>query len=154
LLERQTHRSGKDQVNHPRAGREDHANAVCGALHLVGAVKPSYEPTLVAPFVICKQGIIGHDDYDATGPGWHTSADWGPVGEGPAAVMGDAMSEQISDVAAAEKTLAAFETETVGASTEPTSMALTCRWRSRPQHQSVVFQKSSANVRFTPKSGR
>src|SRR5215472_7156714 len=45
-------------------------------------------------------------------------------------------SEQTNiGVVDAEKMLAAFETETVGASTEPTSMALTCRWRSRPQHQ-------------------
>jgi hypothetical protein len=32
LLERSTHRSGKDSVNHPRNGRDDHANAVCGVL--------------------------------------------------------------------------------------------------------------------------
>jgi hypothetical protein len=32
LLERSTHRSGKDTVNHPRNGRDDHANAVCGVL--------------------------------------------------------------------------------------------------------------------------
>jgi hypothetical protein len=32
LLERHTHRSGKDTVDHPRNGRDDHANAVCGVL--------------------------------------------------------------------------------------------------------------------------
>jgi hypothetical protein len=33
LLERHTHRSGKDTVDHPRGGSDDHANAVCGLLH-------------------------------------------------------------------------------------------------------------------------
>jgi hypothetical protein len=32
LLERHTGRSGKDTVDHPRGGRDDHANAVCGVL--------------------------------------------------------------------------------------------------------------------------
>jgi hypothetical protein len=32
LLERRTHRSGRDSVDHPRNGRDDHANAVCGVL--------------------------------------------------------------------------------------------------------------------------
>jgi hypothetical protein len=32
LLERHTHRSGKDSVDHPRNGRDDHANAVAGVL--------------------------------------------------------------------------------------------------------------------------
>jgi hypothetical protein len=31
LLERQTHRSGKDTVDHGRSGSDDHANALCGA---------------------------------------------------------------------------------------------------------------------------
>ena len=35
LLERHTHRSGKDAVDHPRNGHDDHANAVCGVLHLL-----------------------------------------------------------------------------------------------------------------------
>jgi hypothetical protein len=33
LLERSTHRSGKDTVDHPRHGSDDYANAVCGLLH-------------------------------------------------------------------------------------------------------------------------
>jgi hypothetical protein len=33
LLERHVHRSGKDSVDHPRNGTDDHANAVCGVLH-------------------------------------------------------------------------------------------------------------------------
>jgi hypothetical protein len=32
LLERQTHRGGKDSVDHPRGNHDDHANAVCGVL--------------------------------------------------------------------------------------------------------------------------
>jgi hypothetical protein len=34
LLERRTHRSGKDVVDHGRNGHDDHANALAGALHL------------------------------------------------------------------------------------------------------------------------
>jgi hypothetical protein len=37
LLERRTHRSGRDEVNHPNGGHDDYANAVCGALALLGA---------------------------------------------------------------------------------------------------------------------
>jgi hypothetical protein len=37
LLERQTHRSGRDTVDHPRGAQDDYSNSVCGALHLVGA---------------------------------------------------------------------------------------------------------------------
>jgi hypothetical protein len=33
LLERQTHRGGKESVDHPRSGHDDLANSVCGALH-------------------------------------------------------------------------------------------------------------------------
>jgi hypothetical protein len=35
-LERHTHRSGRDTVDHPKGGRDDHANAVCGVAVLVG----------------------------------------------------------------------------------------------------------------------
>jgi hypothetical protein len=35
LLERRVHRSGRDTVDHPRNGRDDHANAVCGCLRLL-----------------------------------------------------------------------------------------------------------------------
>ena len=34
LLERRTHRRGKDSVDHPRAGSDDHANALFGMLRL------------------------------------------------------------------------------------------------------------------------
>lgn len=36
-LERRTSRSGKDSVDHPPAGRDDHANATCGCLALLAA---------------------------------------------------------------------------------------------------------------------
>jgi hypothetical protein len=32
LLEHHTHRSGKDTIDHPKGGHDDHANAVCGVL--------------------------------------------------------------------------------------------------------------------------
>ena len=35
LLERSPTKMGKDQVTHPRGCHDDHANACCGALHLV-----------------------------------------------------------------------------------------------------------------------
>jgi hypothetical protein len=40
LLERHTHRSGRDTVDHPRNGHDDHANAVCGVLHVLTAKMP------------------------------------------------------------------------------------------------------------------
>jgi hypothetical protein len=33
LLERRTHRSGKDTIDHGKHGSDDYANAVCGVLH-------------------------------------------------------------------------------------------------------------------------
>ena len=35
LLERHTHRSGRDTVDHGKSGSDDHANAVCGCLRLL-----------------------------------------------------------------------------------------------------------------------
>jgi hypothetical protein len=37
LLERHTHRSGRDSVDHPRGGHDDHANSVCGVLSLLAS---------------------------------------------------------------------------------------------------------------------
>jgi hypothetical protein len=51
LLERVTRRSGKDQVTHPKGGRDDFANAVCGALYLVGRIPAVAETPIVSPFV-------------------------------------------------------------------------------------------------------
>lgn len=38
-LERRTSRSGRDSVDHPPGGRDDHANAVCGVLSLLAATQ-------------------------------------------------------------------------------------------------------------------
>jgi hypothetical protein len=43
LLERRTHRSGKDTVDHGVGGSDDYANALFGALHLAASVVP--QPT-------------------------------------------------------------------------------------------------------------
>ena len=43
LLERQTHRGGRDQVDHPKRGSDDFANALCGCA--VRAVNPGYDLT-------------------------------------------------------------------------------------------------------------
>jgi hypothetical protein len=68
LLERQTHRSGKDQINHPRNGRDDHANTVCGALNLVGRIAAYKQPPIVSPAFYSKQlGWIGAGESNATG---------------------------------------------------------------------------------------
>src|SRR6266496_1828137 len=38
----------------------------------------------------------------------------------------------------------------MGALTAPTSMALACRWRSRPQHQKRTFSYGCALYEYTP----
>jgi hypothetical protein len=68
LLERITHRSGKDQVTHPKGGRDDFANAVCGALYLVGRIPAVVEPPIVPPAFYSKQmGWIGAGAENTTG---------------------------------------------------------------------------------------
>jgi hypothetical protein len=53
LLERHTHRSGKDAVDYPRNGHDDHANAVCGVLHLLSKQVVDYnEIPWVAPIIV------------------------------------------------------------------------------------------------------
>jgi hypothetical protein len=44
LLERQTHRGGKESVDHPRGGHDDLANAVCGVLHSL-SLRLGYDTT-------------------------------------------------------------------------------------------------------------
>jgi hypothetical protein len=41
LLERRTHRGGRDVVDHPRNGHDDHARATCGTLWLAQAAAPA-----------------------------------------------------------------------------------------------------------------
>src|SRR5262249_7866432 len=47
LLERRTHRSGKDSVDHGRTGHDDHANVVCGVFSLL-APPPFEQPSITA----------------------------------------------------------------------------------------------------------
>jgi hypothetical protein len=57
LLERRTHRSGKDTVEHPRNGHDDHANVVCGVLSLLAP--PAFEqPNELASPIIVSGGAI------------------------------------------------------------------------------------------------
>jgi hypothetical protein len=44
LLERQTHRGGKESVDHPRGGHDDYANSVAGALHSL-SLRLGYDTT-------------------------------------------------------------------------------------------------------------
>jgi hypothetical protein len=50
LLERHTHRSGRDTVGHPKNGRDDYANVVCGVINLLTPARPVEAPAL--PFVV------------------------------------------------------------------------------------------------------
>ena len=43
LLERRTHRSGKDTVDHGRSGSDDHANALCGCAINTVAPRSTYD---------------------------------------------------------------------------------------------------------------
>jgi hypothetical protein len=43
LLERTTHKSGRDTVDHGRNGRDDHANSVCGLLRILSAYSGGYD---------------------------------------------------------------------------------------------------------------
>ena len=51
LLERHTHRSGRDTVDHPKGGRDDHANSVCGAAVLVSGAALSVA-SLITPALL------------------------------------------------------------------------------------------------------
>jgi hypothetical protein len=51
LLERHTHRSGKDSVEHPRNGHDDHANAVCGVLRELSRVLKT-QARIVMPIMV------------------------------------------------------------------------------------------------------
>ena len=53
LLERHTHRSGKDTIDHPKNGHDDYANAVCGVL----------------------RGLSNHLGYDLSFIGWNDTGD-------------------------------------------------------------------------------
>src|SRR5262249_16259286 len=59
LLKRRTHRSGKDTVEHPRNGHDDHANVVCGVFSLL-APPPFEEPNKLTSPIIVSGGPITH----------------------------------------------------------------------------------------------
>jgi hypothetical protein len=82
-LERKTARGGKDSIDHPPGAFDDVANSAAGVADAVLMALRVPAPAIVAPWAICKQGVIGPEEYDAVGSGWHSAADWGPVGAGP-----------------------------------------------------------------------
>src|SRR5262249_56349927 len=51
LLERRTHRSGKDTVEHPRNGHDDFANVVCGVFSLLAPPVFEQPSAIVTPIV-------------------------------------------------------------------------------------------------------
>jgi hypothetical protein len=68
LLERRTHRSGKDVVEHPRNCRDDYANATCGVLSLLMAVPRVPEVPIVQPFVAgVPRYFPGSDEFTGRG---------------------------------------------------------------------------------------
>jgi hypothetical protein len=71
------------RIDHEPGAHDDHANALALAVSVAREVMAGQDMPIVLPWAICKAGEIGPEDYDAVGPGWHTSADWGPVGSGP-----------------------------------------------------------------------
>jgi Terminase large subunit, T4likevirus-type, N-terminal len=68
LLERRTHRSGKDTIEHPKNGRDDYANVVCGVINLLTPTRPARAPAppIVAPFA----GPVINPFTEAFRPAW------------------------------------------------------------------------------------
>jgi hypothetical protein len=63
LLERHTHRSGKDTVDHGRNGSDDHANAVCGLLRTLTTKAPMrITPEVMRWSKIPQRGAYGSLD--------------------------------------------------------------------------------------------
>ena len=58
LLERRTHRSGKDTVEHPRNGHDDYANVVCGMFHLLTPAVHEQPAAIVSPIVAGEQRYV------------------------------------------------------------------------------------------------
>jgi len=53
--ERRTHRSGKDTVEHPRNGHDDHANVVCGVFSLLAP--PAFEQPSTTAMPLVAGGV-------------------------------------------------------------------------------------------------
>jgi hypothetical protein len=58
LLERHTHRSGRDTVDHPKGGRDDYANSTCGVAVLVGGAALSVA-SLIKPELLTRLASMG-----------------------------------------------------------------------------------------------
>jgi hypothetical protein len=48
---RHTHRSGKDKVEHPKNGHDDHANVACGVINLIAQAAREQPMSFHVPFV-------------------------------------------------------------------------------------------------------
>src|SRR5262249_38404220 len=75
LLERRTHRSGKETVEHPRNGHDDYANVVCGVFHLL--TPPAFEqPVAIVPPVIAgvPRYFPGSNEFTGSGAPVSSSA--------------------------------------------------------------------------------
>jgi hypothetical protein len=59
LLERRTHRSGKDSVDHGTGGADDHANALAGAMWLAMRPEREEEQGIGAPIFVKPSGDWG-----------------------------------------------------------------------------------------------
>jgi hypothetical protein len=74
LLERVTHRGGKDSVDHPRNQSDDYANAACGVPQLVGKIAAHPEPKIVVPYIWSKTSGVISDPCPGTASGSATAA--------------------------------------------------------------------------------
>jgi hypothetical protein len=74
-LERRVARSGKDSVNHPVGGLDDHANALFGAMYLTAKAASVEEIKIVKPVIITGSGA-----WSPPG-GWTTSRVPGSIRE-------------------------------------------------------------------------
>jgi hypothetical protein len=68
LLERRTSRSGRDTVQHPPRGRDDYANAVCGAIALL--MLDHTAPMLVTPEMVNELAMMNGGRRRAGDAGW------------------------------------------------------------------------------------
>jgi hypothetical protein len=74
LLERRTHGSGKDTVEHPRNGHDDFANVVCGVFHLLTPAVYEQSAVIASPIFGAPRNVPGggalwaHDVFIAPTP--------------------------------------------------------------------------------------
>jgi len=58
LLERRTHRSGRDTVDHGRTGHDDHANVVCGVFSLLAPPAFEQPSAIVSPIATGTPRVV------------------------------------------------------------------------------------------------